>query len=357
MSTNQLDPKKLEEVTDKAIGYLTGAGVSALAYLGDRLGLYRALNAAGPSTSAELAAEAGLHERWVREWLHGQASAGLVRYAGDGRFELTAEQAAVLADEDNPAFVGGGFALMIPLLQRWESLFESFRTGRGVPYNDLGADHAVGESRFSSPWMRTNLVSVILPGLDGVVPKLAAGAKVVDVGCGSGKALLEMAKAYPRSEFHGYDNAELAIGFAKENLAKSGLRNVTIDHAAANSLPRDASFDFVLTWDCLHDMTDPVEAMRAIRAAIKPDGTWLIVDINGMPTPEENYSHPIGPLLYSFSVLDCLACSTHKEGGAGLGTLGLPEPVARKMATEAGFTRFTVRDFGNPLNSFYEVRP
>jgi 2-polyprenyl-3-methyl-5-hydroxy-6-metoxy-1,4-benzoquinol methylase len=357
MTTDALDPRKVEEVTDKAIGYLSGAGVSALAYLGDRLGLYRALSESGPSTSAELAAKAALHERWVREWLHGQASAGLVRYAGDGRFELTAEQAAVLADEDNPAFVGGGFALMIPLLQRWESLFESFRTGRGVPYNDLGADHAIGESRFSSPWMRTNLVSVILPGLDGVVPKLAAGAKVVDVGCGSGKALLEIANAYPRSECHGYDSAELAIGFAKENLAKSALRNVTLHHAAANSLPRDASFDFILTWDCLHDMTEPVEAMRAIRAAIKPDGTWLIVDINGMPTPEENYSHPIGALLYSLSVLDCLACSTHKEGGAGLGTLGLPEPVARKMATEAGFTRFTVRDFGNPLNSFYEVRP
>jgi 2-polyprenyl-3-methyl-5-hydroxy-6-metoxy-1,4-benzoquinol methylase len=305
----------------------------------------------------ELAAKAGVHERWVREWLHGQASAGLVRYAGDGRFELTEEQAAVLADEENPAFVAGGFTLMFPLLQRWEQLFESFRTGRGVPYNELGADHAVGESRFSSPWMRSNLVPVILPGLDGVVPKLAAGAKVADVGCGSGKALLEIATAYPQSDFHGYDNAPLAIGFAEANLAKSGLGNVTFHRAAADSLPRDASFDFILTWDCLHDMTHPAEAMRAIRAAIKPDGTWLIVDINGMPTPEENYAHPLGGLLYSFSVLDCLACSTFVEGGAGLGTLGLPEPVARKMTAEAGFTSFTVRDFGNPLNSFYEVRP
>jgi 2-polyprenyl-3-methyl-5-hydroxy-6-metoxy-1,4-benzoquinol methylase len=357
MTTDALDPKKVEEVADKAIGYLAGAGVSALAYLGDRLGLYRALSEAGPSTSVELAAKARLHERWVREWLHGQASAGLVRYAGDGRFELTSEQVAVLADEDNPAFVGGGFALMVPLLQRWDRLFESFRTGRGVPYNELGADHAVGESRFSSPWMRANLVPVILAGLDGVAPKLTVGAKVADVGCGSGKALLEMAKAYPRSEFHGYDNSELAIGFAEAHLARSGLRNVTFHRAAASTLPRDASFDFVLTWDCLHDMTDPAGAMRSIRAAIRPDGTWLIVDINGMPSPEENYAHPLGGLLYSFSVLDCLACSTCEAGGAGLGTLGLPEPVARKMTAEAGFTRFTVRDFGNPLNSFYEVRP
>jgi len=357
MTTDALDPKKVEEITDKAIGYLSGAGISALVYVGDRLGLYRALREFGPSTSAELAANAGLHERWVREWLHGQASAGLVRYQGDGRFELTSEQAAVLGDEENPAFVGGGFALIIPLLQRWDRLFESFRTGRGVPYNELGPDHAVGESRFSSPWMRANLVPVILPGLDGVVPKFTAGARVADVGCGSGKALLEMARAYPRSDFHGYDSSELAIGFAEAHLARSGLRNVTFHRAAAKTLPRDASLDFILTWDCLHDMTAPAAAMRSIRAAIKPDGTWLIVDINGMPSPEENYAHPLGALLYSFSVLDCLACSTSEEGGAGLGTLGLPEPVAREMTAQAGFTRFTARDFGNPLNSFYEVRP
>jgi hypothetical protein len=178
VTTGALDPKKVEELTDKAIGFLSGAGVSALVYLGDRLGLYRALSDAGPSTSAELAAKAGLHERWVREWLHGQASAGLVRYASEGRFELTAEQAAVLADEENPAFVAGGFALMFPLLQRWEQLLESFRTGRGVPYNELGADHAVGESRFSSPWMRANLVPVILPGLEVWHPSSPQGRRL-----------------------------------------------------------------------------------------------------------------------------------------------------------------------------------
>lgn len=357
MVITALDPKKIDEFTDKALSYLSGAGVSALVYLGDRLGLYRTLSDAGPSTSADLAAKAGLDERWVREWLHGQASAGLVRFTSEGRFELTAEQAAVLADEENPAFIAGGFALMIPLLQRWEQLFESFRTGKGVPYNELGANHAVEESRFSSPWMRANLVPVILPSLQGVTSKLIAGAKAADVGCGSGKALLEIASVFPRSEFHGYDSSSLAIGFAEDNLAKSGLSNVTFHHAAASFLPRDASFDFILTWDCLHDMTNPPEAMRAIRAAIKADGTWLIVEINGRPTPEENYTQPFGSLLYSFSVLDCLACSTCEEGGAGLGTLGLPEPVARKMTADAGFTRFTVRDFGNPLNSFYEVRP
>lgn len=351
------DPAKVEELSDRTVGYLSGAAIAAVACLGDRLGLYRALHEAGRVTSAELAGRAGLHERWVREWLHGQASAGLVRYAGDGLFELTAEQAAVLADETNPAFAAGGFALLFPLLTRWERLRESFRTGRGVPYDELGAEHAVGEARFSGPWMRANLVPVIIAGLDGVQPKLSAGAKVADIGCGSGAAILEMAKAYPDSEFHGYDSSALAIRLAEERRAQSGLANMTFHRASAETLRLTATFDFVLTWDCLHDMTDPARTTRAIRAAIKPDGTWLIVDINGRPTPEENYDHPLAGLLYAFSILDCLSCSTCAEGGAGLGTLGLPEPVVRRMTADAGFTRFATRSFGNPLNSFYEVRP
>jgi 2-polyprenyl-3-methyl-5-hydroxy-6-metoxy-1,4-benzoquinol methylase len=352
-----LDAAKVEDIADKALGYLSGATISAMVYLGDQLGLYGALRDAGRVGSAELAARRKLDERWVREWLHAQASAGLVRYAGMGLFELTAEQAAVLADEANPAFVTGGFALVFPLLQQRERLLESFRTGRGVPYNALGADHAVGEARFSGPWMRANLIAVILPGLDGVTAKLAAGATVADVGCGSGAALLEMAKAFPLSRFFGFDSAEVAIRLAQQRLTQCDPGNATFQLAAAEQLPADAAFDFILTWDCLHDMTDPLGAMRAIRSAIKPDGTWLIVDINGMPAPEQNYARPLGGLLYSISVLDCLACSTCKQGGAGLGTLGLPEPVARKLTAEAGFTRFIVRDFGNPINSFYEVRP
>jgi ubiquinone/menaquinone biosynthesis C-methylase UbiE len=357
MATEPLDPQGIEAIADRAIGHLSGAAVSALVCLGDELGLYRALRDAGPVTSAELATRAGLHERWVREWLHGQASAGLVQYAGDGRFELTGEQAAVLADENSPAFVAGGFALMFSLFHRWERLHASFRTGRGVPYDQLGADHAIAEARFSAPWMRANLVSTILPGLDGMTSKLASGAKAADVGCGSGSALLEMAKAYPNSEFHGYDSSAVAIRLADERLAASGLTNASFHHAPAHTLAPDASLDFILTWDCLHDLTDPLTAARAIRSAMKPDGTWLIVDINGEPTPQENYRQPLAGLLYGFSVLDCLGCSTSADGGAGLGTLGFPEPIAKRMTAEAGFTRFAVRDFGNPLNAFYEVRP
>jgi 2-polyprenyl-3-methyl-5-hydroxy-6-metoxy-1,4-benzoquinol methylase len=357
MATAMEDTADIDTLADRALGYLTGAAVSALVCLGDQLGLYATLADLGPATSGELADSADLHERWVREWLHGQAGAGLVQHLGDGRFGLTAEQAALLADEDDPAFLAGGFGLLFSLFDRWERLHTSFRTGRGTAYNDLGVDHARNESRFSAPWMRANLVPAILPGLDGVTAKLAVGAKAADVGCGSGRALLEMAAAYPRSEFHGYDSSELAIRAARDHLAATGMTNATFHHADAATLDPDASFDFILTWDCLHDMTDPAAAMRAIRGAIESEGTWLIVDIASQPTPEDNHEHPLAGLLFGFSVLDCLGCGMSAEGGAGLGTLGLPEPVARQMATEAGFTSFTVRDFDNPLNAFYEVRP
>jgi 2-polyprenyl-3-methyl-5-hydroxy-6-metoxy-1,4-benzoquinol methylase len=357
MSTAMMQPETVDQVAERALGYLSGAAVAATVYLGDQLGLYRALRGAGPLTSESLAARTGLQERWVREWLHGQASARLVTATGVDRFELTAEQAAVLADDEDPSSAAGGFAVLMPLLQNWERLHTAFRTGRGTAYHDLGRAHAVGEARFSGPWMRANLVPVIIAQLDGVASKLAAGAKAADVGCGSGGALLEMARAFTMSEFHGYDSAGIAIDLAHERLARAGVSNVTLHRADAAMLPADASFDFVMTWDCLHDMARPAEAMRAIRAAIKPDGTWLIVDIAGAPAAEQNYDNPLAPLLYGFSVLDCLGCSTSEEGGAALGTLGLPEPVARRMTAAAGFTRFAVRDFGNPLNAFYEVRP
>lgn len=357
MATAAPEITVLDAVAERTVGYLSGAAVSAMVHLGDQLGLYRTLAEVGPATSSQLAATAGLHERWVREWLHGQAGAGLVQHLGDGRFALTDEQAAVLADEDHQAFLAGGFGLLFSLFERWERLHASFHTGRGTPYNDLGADHAVNESRFSAPWMRANLVPVILPALDGVAAKLSSGSKVADVGCGSGRATLEMATAYPRSEFHGFDVSEVAVRYARQNLAAAGLANVTFHHADAATLPSDATFDFIMTWDCLHDMTDPTAAMRAIRGAIKPDGTWLIVDIAGQPSPEENHNHPLAGLLYGFSILDCLGCGTSAEDGTGLGTLGFPEPVARQMVTDAGFTRFEVRDFDNPLNAFYEVRP
>jgi SAM-dependent methyltransferase len=347
----------IESFSDEVVGHLTGAALSAMIFIGDRLGLYKAMQDAGWLTSETLAHKAGYDERWVREWLHSQASAGLVAHRAGGDYRLTPDRAAVLADESSEALLVGGFSLVLPLLQSFDRIERAFKTGRGVPYDGLGTDHAVGEARFSGPWMRANLVSVVVPALGDVKKKLENGGKAADVGCGSGQALIELARAFPNSEFHGYDSSKISIDFAKDNAEHSGLTNIVLHHAAAEQLPPDGTLDFVMTWDSVHDMTDPPAAMKAVRRALKDDGAWLIVDINGRATPEQNFEEPLSGLLYAISVLDCLNCSTCKEGAMALGTLGFPEHVAKDMTGKAGFSNFRTHDFGNPVNSFFEVRP
>ena len=354
----QVDFEKIKDFVEHVFGFLSGAVVSATIYLGDRLGLYRAMYGAGPMTSEELARKTGLHERWVREWLRAQAGAQLVQYKGDGRFELGMEGGFVLAEENSPAFAAGGFHSLPQQFAVLEQLTGSFKTGIGLPYDAFGPEGAMGIERFLAPWFRTFLVPVALPALDGVVSKLERGAKVADVGCGAGVALLEMAKAYPKSSFHGYDISLHALGRAEENKRNAGVSNITFYDANSDPLPSDGSFDFITTFDCLHDMAHPEVAMRAIRSAIKPDGTWLIADINAKPTFEQNLErNPMVAMMYGMSIMSCMSSALSEPGGAGLGTLGFTEPLAREMTAAAGFTRFIRRDFNNPVNAYYEVRP
>jgi 2-polyprenyl-3-methyl-5-hydroxy-6-metoxy-1,4-benzoquinol methylase len=360
MSTPRaIDPEKLEATVQQVFGYLGGAVISSMIYLGDHLGLYRALAAAEhPLTSAQLAARTGLHERWIREWLRGQAAARLVDYAGEDRFVLSPEGAMVLADEQSPAFAAGGFCGLPQQFAVLDRLPDSFRTGLGLPYDAFGLEGNRGVERMFAPWFRTMLVPVALPALDGVVAKLASGATVADVGCGAGVALIEMAKAFPRSAFHGYEISRYALQRAAVNLRDAGVGNVAFHDANGDALPQDGRFDLITTFDCLHDMANPAPVMAAIRRAIASDGTWLIADIKSHPTFEGNLAdNPMAGMMYGFSVLSCMSSALSEPGGAGLGTLGFTEQVARDMTRAAGFTRFHTHDFDNPLNAYYEVRP
>ena len=228
MATEGLNPDTLKAAGQQIFGHLKGALISAMIHLGDALGLYRALRGAGPLTSQQLADKTGLHERWVREWLHGQAAAGLVEYHGDGQFELSAEMGVLLADETHPKFAAGIFSDLPQRMQLLERLPESFRTGLGLPYDARGAQGARGIERVFGPWFRTALVPTVLPALDGVSDKLRAGARAADVGCGAGVALLEMAKAYPHSEFHGYDISQHALARAEDNRRAAGLEQCKV---------------------------------------------------------------------------------------------------------------------------------
>jgi SAM-dependent methyltransferase len=359
MSVRAPDPDKTMELTFQAVGYVQGAIVSALVYLGDKLGLYRAMQGAGPVSADDLAKRSGLHPRWVLEWLRNQGAAGLVTYVGDGRFELSPEQEAILADEENSVFyIAGLFAGLPASINLLPQLEDSFRTGVGLPFDAQGEDGAHGVARGFAPWFRHMLVPVVLPALDGVVPKLTSGAKVADVGCGTGTALMVMAKAFPRSDFHGYELSKHALAIAARNLEASGLANLTFHDVRGEELPSDGSFDFVTTFDCIHDMTHPDQVLSAIRKSLKDDGTYLIADIRGFPTYEENLEqNPIVAMMYGFSVLACMSSALSEPDGAGLGTLGFHEAVAREMTREAGFSRFGSHDLGNPINVYFEVRP
>jgi 2-polyprenyl-3-methyl-5-hydroxy-6-metoxy-1,4-benzoquinol methylase len=375
-----MSPDALHELDDDAIrlmafrvwGYKQGEQVSLLIHLGDRLGLFRAMAGAGPLTTDELAERAELAPRWVREWLWAMAAAELVDHTTrsaaaarnqgeDGvapdRFELTPAAQAVLVDEDGSLFFAAGAFSEPPAPDLVADLAECFRTGIGLPYDRLGPSGAHRTERMLGPWARLALVPVILPMLDGVVAKLEAGADVCDVGCGSGVALEAMARQYPRSRFTGYDPSRHAVERATEKVAEAGLSNVEIVHARAEDLPDEPTFDLALTFDCLHDMTRPDDALAAVRVALRGDGTLLVKEIKCADTLEQNKANPMLAMMLGFSITSCMSSATSEPGGMGLGTVGLPESRLRELAEEAGFATVVRHDPGEPSNVYYEVRP
>ena len=349
-----MDPERLKDYAKLVFGAFGGVATSVMIYLGDRLGLYRALAGAGALTSRELADKTGLDERWLREWLHQQGAARVLEYRGEGRFALSEEGGAVLADESHPAFGAGFFSHLPQQVGVAERLAESFRTGLGLPYDAFGPEGAAGVERGLAPWFRALLVPMALPRVQGVVERLRRGGLAADVGCGAGVALVEMARAFPNSEFHGWDISRHALARAERRRRESGLANVSFHDATSEPLPADARFDFVTTFDCLHDMTDPAATVRAIRR----DGVWLIADLKAHESYEKNVErNPMAAMMYGMSVMACMSSGLSEPGGAGLGTLGFHEPLARQMTAEAGFTRFEPLDLGHAVNAFYVVRP
>jgi len=350
-------PEEIKLVAFQVWNYKQGEMVSLLIHLGDRLGLYRAMSGAGPLAADEVAARTGLHERWVLEWLRGQAAAGLLRWDDDDRFELTDAVAAVLADEQGSLFFAAG-AFGAPIAPDFvDDLADAFHTGLGMPYDRQGPAGVHRTERMLGPWTRLALVPRILPALDGVVATLETGGVVADIGCGAGVAVVAMAQRFPRARVHGYDISGHAIERARQLVADAGVDNVTLHHTAASDLPSEPTFDLVLTLDCLHDMTRPVETIGAIRRSIRPDGTWLIKDIRCAPVPKDNLTNPMAAMMYGFSIASCMSSALSELGGAGLGTLGLHPELLEQMCADAGFSRFRVYDVDEPANLYYEVRP
>jgi 2-polyprenyl-3-methyl-5-hydroxy-6-metoxy-1,4-benzoquinol methylase len=356
--TRPLDADALRETARQVFEALGGAMTSTMIYLGDQLGLYRALAGGDAVTSEELAARTGLHERWLREWLYQQGAAGLLERREDERFALSPEAEVVLADESHPAFGAGFFSHLPQTLAVAERLPESFRSGIGLPYDAFGEEGAVGVERGLAPWFRAMLVPFALPRVEGLLARLAQGVEAADVGCGGGVAVLELARSFPHSRFHGYDISRHALERAEANRREAGAANASFHDAAAEPLPADGRFAFVTTFDCLHDMTDPASAIRAIRGALADDGVWLIADIKARPDYASNVEqNPMAAMMYGTSVLTCMSSGLSEPGGLGLGTLGLHAELLEQLVRDAGFSAFEPLDLGHPVNAFYVVRP
>jgi ubiquinone/menaquinone biosynthesis C-methylase UbiE len=356
MGTKQFpapDINKLNAFIGQFVNDLGASVHTGMVVIGEKLGLYKAL-AAGAMSPAELAAKTGTDERYLREWLASQAAGGYVTYdAATGKFRLSAEQAFTLAYDDSPAYLPGAFELALGSLAAVPRIAESFRTGAGMGWHEHQDGVFHGCEKCFRPGYAANLVSTWIPSLKDVKEKLETGARVADVGCGKGASTVLMAKAFPRSQFFGFDYHDKSIEAARESAKRQGVADrVSFQVAKAKDFPgRD--YDFVAVLDCLHDMGDPAGAAAHLRRALAADGTWMIVEPFANDQLQDNLN-PVGRVYYSFSTLLCTPCSRSQEVALCLGAQA-GEKRIREVVTSAGFTRFR-RAAETPFNIVYETR-
>ncbi len=349
-----VDQAKMEAFLGKVVTDFGAALSSTLAYIGQKLGLYKALAEAGPLTPQELAERTGTVERYVREWLINQAAGGYVEYdPATGRYSLSPEQMVALTDENSPFYVGGGFYVIKAMNKAQPRIEEAFQKGGGMLWGEHDPDLFIGTERFFRPGYAAHLVAEWIPALTGIEEKLKAGGTVADIGCGHGASTIIMAEAYPNSRFYGFDNHAPSIEHARRAAEAAGVGGrVSFEVASASEFPGER-YDMVAFFDCLHDMGDPVASLRHTREVLAQDGTILVVEPMAGQRVEENFN-PVGRIFSAASVLICTAHAM-ATGGAGLGPLATDQQL-RAVAEEAGLTRFR-RATETPFNRVFELRP
>jgi SAM-dependent methyltransferase len=351
---SSLNSDALNQLLGQMINDLGAAVNGALVVLGDRLGIYTALADIGPATSQELARRTNLHERQLREWLSSQAASGYVSYDGASEaFFLTAEQAAVFADPNNPAAMTGGFYAISAIHHDEPLVAESFRTGAGLPWGKHHHCLFCGIERFFQPGYQANINEKWIPALEGVQQKLNDGTRVADIGCGHGISTLIMAKAFPKSEFRGFDLHPASIEAANRHAKEQQIKNVHFSVAAAKDFPGN-DYGFVTVFDALHDMGDPIGAASHVKQSLQTDGTFMIVEPLAGDSLAENIN-PVGRLYYGFSTMICTPVSLSQEVGLALGAQA-GERRLRDVLSKGGFTRFR-RAAETPFNMIIEARP
>jgi SAM-dependent methyltransferase len=354
MDAPVIDQTKLESFVMRAIGDLSAGYGGVMVSLGMKLGLYKAMAGAGPISPKELAARTGCAERYVGEWLNAQAAGGYVDYhAVSDTYELSPEQAMVLADEDSPVFIPNAWQVPASMWFDEDKAIEAFRTGKGVAWGEHDGRLYCGVAAFYRNAYRGSLVSEWLPALDGVVERLDAGITVADVGCGHGHSTVLMAEAFPRSRFHGFDAHAASIEAARRNAAEAGLAaRVGFDVARAVDYP-GKNYGLICFFDCLHDLGDPVAAAQHAARVLTPDGTVMLVEPFANDRVEDNIS-PVARLYYAASTTLCCAHALSEGGRLVLGAQAGEARLA-EVFRKAGFTRFR-RAAETPFNLILEAR-
>jgi 2-polyprenyl-3-methyl-5-hydroxy-6-metoxy-1,4-benzoquinol methylase len=354
-TTPSVNREKLQAFAQKAMGDVGGTLTVLMCSVGDRLGLFKDLATRGPSTSVDLATRSGLQERYIREWLSQMAVAGYLEYDPTStRFTLPPEHAAILAEEAGPMFLGGVYQFLPALVAPLELLVQAFCEGGGVHQSVYDERLWEGLERFTGVGFENFMLQQWIPALPEVHRTLEHGALVADVGCGTGRAIIKLAQAYLKSRYIGYDLHEPAVAKAAAKAQAAGVSDRVAFRCLDASKGLPDFYDLITTFDVVHDSADPRGLLRAIRGALKPDGIYVVQEINSQDRLEQNIG-PLGAVKLGASVLYCMTTSL-ANGGAGLGTIGLPEARLRDFCLEAGF-RSVRRIWENPFRVVYEVRP
>jgi 2-polyprenyl-3-methyl-5-hydroxy-6-metoxy-1,4-benzoquinol methylase len=352
-----IDNAKLDSFIDKIFANLGGTYVTLLCAIGDRLNLFKDLVTNGPATSQELAQRTKINERYAREWLNALTCAGYLEFdSKNSRFILPPEHSPTLADEGGPMFIAGAYQELFALVKNLNQLVYTFQKGGGIPIEEYDENEFAGTERLTATWFENYLIQQWIPAVPDVQTKLEQGALVADVGCGRGRALIKLAQTYPNSRFVGYDVFPQAISNANANAISARVAEIVkfrqLD-VVLDGLPE--KYDIITTFDVVHDMINPRGALHAIRQALQPNGTYLMLEINCKDKLEDNIG-PLGAFFYSMSVLYCMTTSL-AAGGEGLGTAGLPESKVREFCKEAGFRTVHRLPIENPFNVLYEIKP
>ncbi len=354
MATQQIDQEKLEAFVERIVLDVGTAMRGGLVYIGDRLGIYKAMADAGPVTVEQLAERTGLNERYLREWLGSMTTAEYVEHdSEDDTYLLPAEHALPLADEEFPHFTGGFLQMIVPTVTVAPKVAEAFKNGGGVTQDEYLPDMYEAIERGTAPWYKHNLVPTWIPALPDAQRKLEDGGTVCDVGCGGGLAAITIAQAFSRAQVVGYDIHPGSIERARRNAEQAGVADrVTFEVGGEDSLPK-GQFDLVTTFDVVHDSIDPVGLITAIRESLTDGGTFLMLEMNASGDVDEN-ANPLGKLLYNVSTLYCMTTSLAHDG-AGIGAC-MGQHKAEELAEQAGYGQFRKLPIEDPFSVLYELK-